>query len=81
MINPRTFLNALEKRIPPKKDTHHSLTAGRYGSESTGWKEDLLVLRIATLNYFLDDDDLEKSEGELIDEICMMCLEKSNVNI
>ena len=55
------IMKKLEEKIPPPENCHHALHACRYGSDETGW-EDQLGLTIVLeghkfQTFFLDDND------------------------
>jgi hypothetical protein len=66
------FLQALEVALPCPPGAHHSITRNRYGSDETGWIDELeLHVHIdgTVYTYFLDDADFTKSIGDFVAEI------------
>lgn len=66
------FLKALEEAWPPPEGCHHPLMYAKFGSDSTGW-EDQLMLQVnwdgTFYPFFLDDNDLKKPINQLVAEI------------
>lgn len=63
-----SFLKRLEEEIPPAPKCHHAMTFARYGSDDTGWAEQLAIQvndsgRFYT--FFLDEGDLEAPEATI----------------
>ena len=66
------FLKALEAKIPPPVKCHHAITYAQYGSDETGWVEQLVVQSNSGgmfHPFFLDDTDCVKLPESLVAEI------------
>jgi hypothetical protein len=66
------MLKGLEKVYPPKDKCHHALTYAQYGSDETGWSEELALqvsVKEGFICFFLDDNDMDKSVDEFISDI------------
>lgn len=73
----RSFLELLEKRLPPPMCCHHSIHFAQYGSDATGWEPRLaLSLHLAQADgsstystLFLEAQDGKKPASVLVSEI------------
>lgn len=66
------LLKQLEQRIPPPPNCHHCITYAQYGSDETGWT-DQLALQINRDGkwhcFFLDQRNLDTSIQTTVDDI------------
>lgn len=70
----RRFLQLLERYIPLPRGRHHAITYCQYGSDETGWRDELglhvwLPSDQGVRTVFLDDADFEKTPEELACEV------------
>lgn len=68
MRNTKLLLEALTKEMPPKEGQHHNITLDNDKLRVA------LMLPKGCMSFYLKDDDMDTSMGDLIDEIRQITL-------
>lgn len=70
-----TLLVKLEEVLPPTPGAHHAITAASYGSDETGWEDQLalhLMIPNGRVTVFLEEDDFAKTSESVVTEVVQM---------